>query len=183
MIRRSWAVVVLVTWGSAGCGDDPKGASACVVARQVDACCSEPVVVPLSRLESDPCVQLVSRFPEVSECPAASDCVLVACAEPSPIPPRSRVATPDGNGACTYADECETDADCIAATNHAECCSCPVAIPRALVRIDPCWVPTGSAVPAACDTCPSFDCQACPAAPAATRYVVSGSGFRACVAA
>ena len=183
MSYSAWAVVAAASLGTLGCGEDEASTASCVVARQVDACCSEPVALPLSRLESDPCMQLVSRFAEVSECPAASDCVLVACPEPTPTPPLSRVAAPGGNGSCNYADECTTDADCVVATNRDECCACPVVVPRGLIAVDPCWVPSGSAVPAACDACESTDCQACSAAPPAARCVDGGSGFRTCTGA
>jgi hypothetical protein len=167
----------------AGCSEsaDKEDESACVVARHVDQCCSDPVPASVDDLSKDGCLQRLERAPAVQTCSAVSDCNKTACDPSRQIP--TRAAERNGDS-CVLANECESDADCVLATNEAYCCGCPEWVPRSLLSTDPCLSTAGAQVSAECVVCPAVSetaCPACSAAAAAGRCVDGGNGYKKCV--
>jgi hypothetical protein len=131
----------------------------CLVAVRVNTCCPVPVAAPRDRVLEDPCLVPwpAEEIPEGCEptgCP--STCI--------PVEPVSRLAEPDPEGGCRFANECNQDSDCATGFDRRRCCSCAAAVPKALITADPCVVRVDSdlASPAACRArCPD-DCPGCP---------------------
>ncbi|MBN1606857.1 MAG: hypothetical protein JW940_09490 [Polyangiaceae bacterium] len=162
--------------------DDRNDESPCVVARHVDQCCSGAVPASVDDMSKDGCLQREQRAPAVETCSKVSDCNKVACGARTPPTP-SRVAKRSG-GSCVFANECESDADCVLATNEAYCCGCPEWLPRSLLATDPCFSTATAPVSAECVACPAVSetsCSPCSATTAAGRCVDGGHGYKQCV--
>jgi hypothetical protein len=184
MFRWAESCCVLFVGVMASCSEskDPIDESVCVVARHADQCCSGPVPASLDDLSKDGCLQRLERAPDVRTCSAVSDCNKVACGASTPPTP-SRVARRSG-GSCAFANECESDADCVLATNEAYCCGCPEWVPRSLLAADPCFSTAAAAVSAECEACPPVSetaCGACSATATVGRCIDGGNGHKKCV--
>lgn len=154
----------------------------CTVVRRVDTCCSTPTAIVVDDLGESPCEQSPFRAADVQACPAAQSCQGTACSNELFGASWTRLAESSG-GQCEFASECETDADCILATNESICCSCPEAIPSRLPSNDPCWVPVGQQAPPNCAACQEvLACSACPSAAAAVpRCVRDATPYAKCL--
>ncbi|HEY5956688.1 MAG TPA: hypothetical protein VIV60_09055, partial [Polyangiaceae bacterium] len=82
---------------------------------------------------------------------------------------------------CTFQHECNTDADCVAASNASHCCACSEWVPRQLLSLDTCYTPTGQGVSSSCESCKDvLPCDGCPAPPTGTCRA-DGTGWRKCL--
>jgi hypothetical protein len=149
----------------------------CVIAIRIDSCCTSPMPVLYQRVLQDPCLVL---FPQRGEIPQTcrdrwtTNCDAVDCTWGEPP---SRLVQGVPGGGCAWADECQTDEDCVLAVNYdrVECCPCGRGYPRALLGKLPCLVqqpcidspscyPQGCAGPVQCD----MPCEPCDLPPKAT---------------
>ena len=148
---------------SSGIHCSPPAASACkvpgdcLVAIRVDTCCASPIPAPAASLESDPCfVPYPIKEPIPAQCTARwpAVCQTIDCAGAGPT---SRLVAP-APGGCTWAAECQPDADCVLAIDHSvpTCCACPSAYPKALLDTNPCLCEAGQpcSLPPSCSTAP-----------------------------
>lgn len=162
------------TGGSAG--DDPADAGmgpdlgldpdGCVAARRIDDCCQPWIAVEQEMAQAEPCiVALGEPWPEgrpLALCMPDVDCALVDCAPPAPT---SREAL-RGDGACMFADECETDADCVLALESTSCCACLVSMPKRIVDQALCVTAEGESPDSSVcggDDCATVLCAECEA--------------------
>ena len=122
-------------------------------------------------LQNDPClVPYPARQPIPPQCQAKwpTKCNVIDCADGQPL---SRLVAPIPGGSCNWMDECQTDADCVLATNYAvqSCCACSYAYPKALLATNQCLLqscpPSQPCPPPFCP--PQWECGmpcGCPAA-------------------
>lgn len=149
--------------GGAGGVAGGGGMLGCYVAVRLDDCCSAPFAAD-SLAAPDPCVvpyQEYYRSERLANCPESETCMMVNCTWSDP---RSRVVTRDETGVCEFVDECDpSNMDCLVATDHNRCCTCPEVLPHAIVATDPCVTEGGAPPPegATCADCSTVDCGPC----------------------
>lgn len=120
-------------------GADPQ----CVIAYRhptdSQCCCGEHFPALAQEVAADPC--LVETGGELWTMPEPEAACGGACLPCDCIsnPPPSRAVAWTGER-CEFVGECESDADCILATNTRVCCACPEVYPAQLVDTDACLV-------------------------------------------
>ena len=164
--------------GAGGGGPLPSG---CVLADQLDDCCSAPIPVSAEQLAADPCLAAHPSLnldpARVALCPGAIDGTMVNCVRAEPP---SRGVAENAAGECVFVDECLMADDCVVATDHHRCCSCPEVFPAALVASDPCVSLTYVGPEAGCADCSAVDCAGCPAIQPLPSCGDAPAGYRTC---
>jgi len=155
------------------------GDETCVVAIRTDNCCTSAQPLKASEVASDPCLELwPPTFPVAEACTDRWDpeCTRLDCMS---APPPTRVAIAV-DGQCQFAEECDTDDDCLIAVNMRACCSCGDAYPKALLLLNPCLrPPSRSHVPEGClDDCSTVRCDGC--VPPYAAECVHGDDYNRC---
>jgi len=113
----------------------------------------------------------------VALCPGAIDCTMVNCIRAEPP---SRIVAENTAGECVFIDECSTADDCVVATDHHWCCSCPEVFPAALLASDPCVSVTYVGSEAGCADCTAVDCAPCTAIHPVPACADTTAGYRTC---
>lgn len=133
----------------------PPTNSPCTVGIRVDECCNGAIAVTQAEIDSDECLVAWPirnwNVPQVCLDRQPKWCSQVDCAM---RPPPSRLTERDATGQCVFVDECQTDADCVWASDQRQCCSCGEAVPKLLFDRDPCFGPRPPGSPETCtDAC------------------------------
>lgn len=172
--------------GAAGAAGTGGGMTAsppleCVLAVRLDSCCQQAVAATVQEVEADECLVEFDRNgkypqPVVDTCFAriAAQCTATLC-ELSWPPSLAVVA--DASGMCSFADECQSAADCAIASDHENGCACPRAWPRSFVDAHECIIEPGQQLPA---QCPQDAGLLCLCSPPWTPQCVEEAGLRAC---
>jgi hypothetical protein len=156
-------------------GLDPNG---CVVAQRVDDCCWPWIAVEQATAEAELCIVSRGEPTPYEGCTPPMSCALVDCAPPAA--PTSFEAS-RGDGACMFADECSTDADCAIGTAWTGCCTCPASMPKSLIDQELCITAEGEDADfevCSGNTCFTVLCAPCPAL--AEPTCVMGDDYNRC---
>lgn len=150
-------------------GDGAPPQPGCTIAIRTDHCCTAPRPALVQQVAQDPCLvpYPATNATITAACKAKwpKECEVIDCGHARPA---SRLVQAVPGGGCVWQSECDGDADCTAAVDARQCCSCGAAYPKSLVAKEVCLHDyyVNHPPPAHCNSkaCAGVKCKPCPGA-------------------